>query len=60
MICLFLRVLDEFQFNLMNFIFTSDTSLNEPEELNHWAVQLFSTWNQAGKSCREKFQENQI
>ena len=45
----------------MNFIFTwSDTSLNEPEELNHWAVQLFSTWNQAGKSCREKFQENQI
>ena len=43
----------------MNFIF-SDTSLNEPEELNHWPVQLFSTWNQAGKSCGEKFQENQV
>ena len=46
---------------LMNLIFTwSDTSLNEPEELNPWAAKLFSTWNQAGKSCREKLQENQI
>ena len=35
----------------MNMISTySDTSLNEAEPLNHWAVQLFSTLNQAGKS----------
>ena len=35
----------------------SDTSLNEPEELNYWTVHLFSTWNQAGKNCREKLQK---
>ena len=41
----------------MNFIFTyNDTSLTEPEELNHWPVQHFSTWNQEklqGKGSRK-------
>ena len=35
----------------MNFIFIwSDTSLNQPEQLNYLAVQLVPIWNQAGKS----------
>ena len=50
MICLLLKILE------LNF----DTSLNEPEKLNHWAAQLFSSWNLAEKTCREKLQENQI
>ena len=35
----------------MNFVFIwSDTSLNQPEQLNYLAVQLVPIWNQAGKS----------
>ena len=29
----------------------SDTSLNQPGELNHWALRIFSTWNQGEKWC---------
>ena len=37
---------------VVNFIITSsDTSPNKQKELNHWAVQLILTWDQAGKSC---------
>ena len=41
MIFLLFRVVDEFYFHL------SDTSLNEPEKLNHWADQHFPTWIEA-------------
>ena len=43
----------------MNFIF-SDTSLNEPEQLNHWSVQLFSTLNQLQRKASRKSDIGQI
>ena len=37
MIFLLFMMLDEFH------LYLSGTSLNEPEELNHWAAELFLT-----------------
>ena len=54
MICMLLRVLDEFHFHL-KWYQSKRTRGTQP-----LSCQLFSTWNQAGKSCMEKLQENQI
>ena len=50
-ICLLLWLLDEFHFHLKWY----QSKWSRP-----LSCELFSTWNQGGKSCWEKLQENQI